>query len=74
MNVLAFIRGAFDEKQSGKPIAMPERREPARVINLMDALRRSVEAEKKTPARSDASPAAERADRGKKHGTRRKTG
>jgi DNA end-binding protein Ku len=44
------LKELIRKKQSGKPIEMPERREPARVINLMDALRRSVQAEKKPPA------------------------
>src|SRR5216684_4490921 len=38
------LKDLIRKKQSGKPIEVPERREPARVINLMDALRRSVEA------------------------------
>jgi DNA end-binding protein Ku len=37
-------------KQAGKPVEREERREPAKVINLMDALRKSVAAEKKPPA------------------------
>jgi DNA end-binding protein Ku len=35
-------------RKSGKPIERPERREPAKVINLMDALRRSVEASRES--------------------------
>jgi DNA end-binding protein Ku len=38
------LKDLLRKKQEGKPIERPERREPARVINLMDALRRSVEA------------------------------
>jgi hypothetical protein len=38
------LNDLLKKKQEGKPIEPPERREPARVINLMDALRRSVEA------------------------------
>src|ERR1700726_5207711 len=38
------LKDLLKKKQEGKPIEPPERREPARVINLMDALRRSVEA------------------------------
>jgi DNA end-binding protein Ku len=45
------LKELIRKKQSGKPIELPERREPARVINLMDALRRSVEAEKRPPAK-----------------------
>ena len=44
------LKDLIRKKQSGKPIEAPERREPAKVINLMDALRRSVAAEKKPPA------------------------
>jgi hypothetical protein len=33
------------EKQEGKPIERPQEREPTNVVNLMDALRRSVEAD-----------------------------
>jgi DNA end-binding protein Ku len=40
------LKELIRKKQSGKPIERPERREPAKVINLMDALRRSVQAEK----------------------------
>jgi DNA end-binding protein Ku len=48
------------KKQAGQKIAPPKEREPARVINLMDALRKSVEAEggAKPPA-----PSAERRGR-----------
>jgi DNA end-binding protein Ku len=38
------LRDLIQKKQAGQPIRAPEWREPARVINLMDALRRSVEA------------------------------
>jgi DNA end-binding protein Ku len=38
------LKDLLRRKQEGKPIERPERHEPARVINLMEALRRSVEA------------------------------
>jgi DNA end-binding protein Ku len=38
------LKDLIRRKQAGKPIELPERREPAKVINLMDALRRSVQA------------------------------
>jgi DNA end-binding protein Ku len=38
------LRELIQKKQQGQPIRAPEWREPPRVINLMDALRRSVEA------------------------------
>jgi DNA end-binding protein Ku len=40
------LKELLKKKQSGRPIERPERREPAKVINLMDALRRSVDAER----------------------------
>ena len=46
------LKDLLKRKQSGKPIERPERREPAKVINLMDALRRSVQTEQKERARS----------------------
>jgi DNA end-binding protein Ku len=71
------LKELIRKKQSGKPIEAPERREPARVINLMDALRRSVEAEKK-PAAGQASrrTSAEKPQRApaKKSTGNRKTG
>jgi DNA end-binding protein Ku len=51
------LEDLIKRKQSGKPIEQPREREPAKVISLMDALRRSVEAE--TPSR----PAARKASR-----------
>jgi DNA end-binding protein Ku len=38
------LKDLLKKKQEGKLIERPERREPTKVINLMDALRRSVEA------------------------------
>jgi DNA end-binding protein Ku len=37
------LKDLIRTKQEGKPIERPERREPAKVVNLMEALRRSVE-------------------------------
>src|ERR1700686_2137778 len=51
------LKDLIKRKQSGKPIERPREREPAKVISLMDALRRSVEAE--GPSR----PAARKASR-----------
>src|SRR5256884_3630938 len=42
------LKELIRKKQSGQPIERPERREPAKVINLMDALRRSVEASRES--------------------------
>jgi DNA end-binding protein Ku len=38
------LKDLLKKKQEGKPIERPERREPTNVVNLMDALRQSVEA------------------------------
>ena len=42
------LKELIQKKQSGQPIERPERREPSKVINLMDALRRSVEASRQS--------------------------
>ncbi len=71
------LKDLIRKKQSGKPIEAPERREPAKVINLMDALRRSVAAEKKPPAgRAAARKTASRQRRApaKRGAGRRKAG
>jgi DNA end-binding protein Ku len=54
------LKGLLKKKQEGKPIERPERREPARVINLMDALRRSVEASAGRSVKAKAHQAAAR--------------
>ena len=38
------LKELLKKKQEGRPIERPERREPTNVVNLMEALRRSVEA------------------------------
>jgi len=56
------LKDLLKKKQEGRPIERPERREPTNVVNLMDALRRSLEASgapasnkgKAPPARRDA--------------------
>ena len=40
------VRELLKKKQEGVKIEVPHEREPAKVINLMDALRKSVEAER----------------------------
>src|SRR6266852_3496798 len=42
------LKDLLKKKQEGKPIERPERREPTNVVNLMEALRRSVEASGKS--------------------------
>jgi DNA end-binding protein Ku len=46
------LKELLKKKQEGKPIERPERREPTNVVNLMDALRRSIEASGSAPAPS----------------------
>jgi DNA end-binding protein Ku len=45
------LKELLKKKQSGEEIEAPRVREPAKVINLMDALRRSVETERGTGER-----------------------
>jgi DNA end-binding protein Ku len=45
------LKDLIRKKQSGQPIERPERHEPSKVINLMDALRRSVEASRESGKR-----------------------
>jgi DNA end-binding protein Ku len=45
------LKDLIRKKQSGQPIERPERHEPSKVINLMDALRRSVEASRESAKR-----------------------
>jgi DNA end-binding protein Ku len=61
------LKELIRQKQSGKPIERPERREPAKVINLMEALRRSVEGEKPA-AKAPRRPAAKRSQGRRKAG------
>jgi len=70
------LKELIRRKQAGKPIEAPERREPAKVINLMDALRKSVAAEKKPPAPRQTSRKAAHPRRasGKRNTGRRKAG
>ncbi len=70
------LRELIRKKQSGKPIELPERREPAKVINLMDALRRSVQASSGGGAAKPKKPAtrrrnSEQAEQPKRKKTRR---
>jgi DNA end-binding protein Ku len=51
------LKDLLKKKQEGKPIERPERREPTKVVNLMDALRKSVEASGRTAAKARRSSA-----------------
>jgi DNA end-binding protein Ku len=65
-------------KQSGQPIKAPEAPRPSNVVNLMDALRRSIDAEgpaaapKKAPSKSRSSPEARKPPAKKGRGGTRK--
>jgi DNA end-binding protein Ku len=57
------LKELLRKKQSGQKIEAPREREPAKVINLMDALRRSVDAERAGGARGKTEPRTARRDR-----------
>jgi len=59
------LKDLLDKKQHGKKIERPTERAPAKVINLMDALRRSVESGR-APKRQRAAKRTGRAARHKK--------
>jgi DNA end-binding protein Ku len=67
------LKELLKRKQEGKPIERPERPKPTNVVNLMDALKRSVEASggsaaakgRSAPERRRASEKAEHPKRGK---------
>jgi DNA end-binding protein Ku len=66
------LKDLLRRKQEGKPIERPERHEPARVINLMEALRRSVEASGTgRPAKAKAREPAMRCDEAKRKKAKR---
>jgi DNA end-binding protein Ku len=69
------LKDLLKKKQEGRPIERPERREPTNVVNLMDALRRSLEASGSAPASSKgkASPARRGAAEKPEQPKRRKT-
>jgi DNA end-binding protein Ku len=54
------LKELLKKKQAGEKIEAPKERAPAKVINLMDALRRSVEAERSGSAKRPASAAKSR--------------
>ena len=69
------LKDLLKKKQEGKPIERPERREPTNVVNLMVALRRSIEASSGGPASSKGKAASARPGAAEKPGQpkRRKT-
>jgi non-homologous end joining protein Ku len=57
------------KKQKGEEITAPKRREPAQVVDLMEALKRSLgkrEGMKKEPARAERQRTANRQQRNRK--------
>ena len=67
------LKDLIKKKQEGKPIERPERREPTNVVNLMEALRRSVEASGKPAAdKGKARPSARRSTSEKAEQPKRK--
>src|ERR1700704_3117905 len=52
------LKELLKKKQSGQKIEAPREREPSKVVNLMDALRRSVETERAGGERRKAAPRA----------------
>jgi DNA end-binding protein Ku len=52
------LKDLLKKKQSGQKIEAPREREPSKVVNLMDALRRSVETERTGGARRKPAPRA----------------
>ena len=54
------LKELLKKKQAGEKIEAPRERAPAKVINLMDALRRSVEAERGGSAKRQAPSAKAR--------------
>jgi DNA end-binding protein Ku len=66
------LKELLKRKQEGKPIERPQEREPTNVVNLMDALRRSVEAGGKATA-GESKPKPKRATAKPEHPKRKKT-
>jgi DNA end-binding protein Ku len=53
------LKELLKKKQAGEKIEAPKERTPAKVINLMDALRRSVEAERGGSAKREKARGSE---------------
>src|SRR5262245_66415331 len=65
------LKDLIPEKQSGQPIERPERREPSKVINLVDAVRRSVDASRESAKRAPSiKPRGSQSERPKKKKSR----
>jgi DNA end-binding protein Ku len=72
------LKGLLKKKQHGEKIEAPQEREPANVVNLMEALRRSIEAEGaakgKQPGRSVRHRGGARKKTNKSHARQRRAG
>jgi DNA end-binding protein Ku len=60
------LKELLKKKQSGEKIEVPRERAPAKVINLMDALRRSVEASRGSAKQQAAKARSTQSERPKK--------
>jgi DNA end-binding protein Ku len=70
------LRKIIDAKIAGEEVVAPEVAEPPRVVDLMDALRRSLDSvskEKKKPAKADIAQAPPAAKAKAANGRKRKT-
>jgi DNA end-binding protein Ku len=66
------LKDLLKKKRKGEKIEPPKEREPSNVINLMDALRKSVKADRRKPVRKRTSHRA--AKKATRHTARRKAG
>jgi DNA end-binding protein Ku len=66
------LKELLRKKQQGKPIERPEPREPTNVVNLMDALRRSVEASGAGKSKAKGGASARRSTPGRSEQPKRK--
>jgi DNA end-binding protein Ku len=64
------LKELLKKKQAGEKIEAPKERAPAKVINLMDALRRSVESSRESAKRQAVKPRASQSERPKKKKSR----
>jgi DNA end-binding protein Ku len=66
------LKDLLKRKQAGKPIEVPQHPKESNVVNLMDALRKSVETESGTPRKKSASPSSTHRRGSAKRPSRRK--
>jgi DNA end-binding protein Ku len=66
------LKDLLKRKQAGKPIEVPQHPKQSNVVNLMDALRKSVETESGTPRKKSASPSSTHRRASAKRPSRRK--